>query len=133
MLPFRLHGSSVHTKFSEESASTGASGRHLRFDDRHAGVLLVGPLAVVVLAGALRLALEAAHVLLLDDAAVVVERHARVLLRARVVLHRGTALLVLDHRRIRAPGARVLLEAGRGGPREGEEAQQGTRGGPHLL
>merc|ERR1719460_2518097 len=89
-------------------ASRATSGRHLGFDDSDPGVLLVGPLAVVVLPGALRLALQAAHVLLLDDAAVVVERNASVLLRARVVLHRGAALLVLNNGWVRAASARVL-------------------------
>merc|ERR1719327_468860 len=110
-------------------ASRGASGRHLRFDDRHAGVLLVGPLAVVVLPGALRFALEAAHVLLFDDAAVVVERHASVLLCARVVLHRGAALLVLNNGWGRAARARVLRRGLRG---ECENAEQGNRNGLHL-
>merc|ERR1719375_2372357 len=110
-------------------ASRGASGRHLRLDDRHASVLLVGPLAVVVLPGALRFALEAAHVLLFDDAAVVVERHASVLLCARVVLHRGAALLVLNNGWVRAARARVLRRGLRG---ECENAEQGNRNGLHL-
>merc|ERR1719335_1563465 len=115
--------------FRTSRASTGASGRHLRFDDRHAGVLLVGPLAVVVLPGALRLALEAAHVLLLDDAAVVVERHASVLLCAGIVLHRGAALLVLNNGWVRAARARVLRRCLRG---ECEHAEQCHRDGLHL-
>merc|ERR1719235_1109858 len=85
----------------------------------------VGPLAVVVLPGALGLALEAAHVLLLDDAAVVVEGDAGVLLGARVVLHGRRALLVLHDVRVRATRAGVLLRLG--GQSRGQQLQEADR------
>merc|ERR1719161_2507759 len=76
--------------------------------DGHAGVQLVGPLGVVVRAGALGLALQAHAVLLLDDAAVIVKGNTSVLRRARVVGHADGALLVLHDGGVRASGAGVL-------------------------
>merc|ERR1719235_1551419 len=106
-----------------------SSGCHLRLDDRNASVFLVSPFTVVVFAGSLRFALKAAHVLLLDDAAMVVEGNASVLLCARVVLHRGAALLVLDNGRVSAAGARVLRRGLRG---ECQAAKQSNRNTFHL-
>merc|ERR1719157_458385 len=110
-------------------ACEGASRLQLRFDDRHTSVLLVGPLAVVVLPRALRLALEAPHVLLLHDAAVVVEGDAGVLLGAGVVLHGGAALLVFHDGWVGAAGAGVLL---RGHGHRGEADSEAHRR-PHLV
>merc|ERR1719281_211755 len=99
--------------------------------DGDARVLLVGPLAVVMLPGALRLALEAPHVLLLDYAAMVVEGHAGVLLSAGVVLRGGLALLVLHDMGVHAAGARVLdLRRHQRGERE--KAEHSARGREHL-
>merc|ERR1719393_230421 len=79
--------------------------------DGHARVQLVSPLAVVVRAVALRLALQAQAVLLLGDAAPVIKGNAGVLLRARIVGHFHHALLVLHNIRVGASCTRVLLDA----------------------
>merc|ERR1719161_3493592 len=92
------------------SARKSSPRKLSRLGDGHAGVQLVGPLGVVMRAGALGLALQAHAVLLLDDAAVIVKGNTSVLRRARVVGHAHRALLVLHDPRVGAPSAGVLLE-----------------------
>merc|ERR1719335_1009069 len=82
---------------------------HSWLKDGDTRVELVGPLGVVVGTGTLCLAPEAAPMLLLDGAAVVVEGNTSVLLRAWVVPHLNLALLILHDVRVRAPGTRILL------------------------
>merc|ERR1719478_163905 len=83
--------------------------RQSRLIDSHTEVCLVSPLAVVVRPCALGLALQAHAVLLLGDAAAVVEGNSCVLLRAWVVGHFHHALLMLHNLWIRASSARILL------------------------
>merc|ERR1719263_2515189 len=90
-------------------AGHNASGNS-RLKDSDARVQLVSPLAVVVRPGALALARQAPPMLLLGDAAPVVEGNAGVLLGARIVGHRNHAFLVLHHIRVRATSAGVLLD-----------------------
>merc|ERR1719386_24173 len=130
----KLHNSpcvrSIGTESHSHSVPAVKTHNRSALVDGHAEVLLVGPLAVVVRPGARGLAPKAAPVLLLRDAARVVEGHAGVLRGARVVSHGHLALLVRHDVRVRAPGARVLLQT-RHHAREREERSDGECNSPH--
>merc|ERR1719420_2855915 len=81
-----------------------------RLTDCDTKIRLISPLAVVVWSSALGLACQAPPMLLLDNAAVVVEGDACVLLSARIVRHPHHAFLVLHNMWIRTASAGVLLD-----------------------